>query len=183
MLWPTVLSGFAGRAPRLWATLALFVFLWQHPLHCRRKNCGLRRHAATAGGILALICQRDEIQQVMLWTTVPAVKQQITIGFRQTGVSYGAVIVPMLLLLLVVLGFCGMVGRAARAGFAACGTGGFGVAAPPGELEEDATRRRVATSGLVSARGGVFSGEPGSDWDLFSDEVGLAADIPISINQ
>lgn len=88
----------------------------------------------------------------------------------------------MLLLLLVVLGFCGMVGRAARVGFAACGTGGFGVAAPPGELEEDVTRRRVATSGLVSPRGGVFSGEPGSDWDLVSDVVGLAADMQ-SINK
>lgn len=91
----------------------------------------------------------------------------------------------MLLLLLVVLGFCGMVGRAARAGLIPCGTGGFGLTGPPGELEEDAALRRVAGSGLVSPRGGVFSGEPGSDLmielvgDLFS-EVGLAPD---KINQ
>lgn len=90
----------------------------------------------------------------------------------------------MLLLLLLVLGFCGMVGRAASAGFAPCGTGGLGLTGPPGELEEDVALRRGAGSGLVSPRGGVFSGEPGSDLiteplgDLLSEMVGwgLAVD-------
>lgn len=76
-----------------------------------------------------------------------------------------------------------MVGRAARAGFVPWGTGGFGLTGPPGELEEDVALRRVAGSGLASPRGGVFSGEPGSDLtiepvgDLFSEVVGLAAEI------
>lgn len=68
----------------------------------------------------------------------------------------------MLLLLVTVLGFCGMVGRAARAGFAPCGTGGLGLTGPPGELEEGVALRRETGSGLVSPRGSVFSGEPGS---------------------
>lgn len=90
---------------------------------------------------------------------------------------------PVLLLLLVVLGFCGMVGRAARVGFVPWGTGGFGLTGPPGELEGDVALRRVAGSGLASPRGGVFSREPGSDLtiepvgDLFSEVVGLAAEI------
>ncbi len=86
--------------------------------------------------------------------------------------------VPTPLLLLPVLGFCGMVGRAASAGFAPCGTGGFGLTGPPGELEEDVALRRGAGSGLVSPRGGVFSGEPGSDLLLFSEMLGwdLAVD-------
>lgn len=66
----------------------------------------------------------------------------------------------MLLLLLGFLGFCGRVGLAARAGFAPCGTGGLGLTGPPGEFEEDVALRRGAGSGLVSPRGGVFSGEP-----------------------
>lgn len=70
--------------------------------------------------------------------------------------------VPVLLLLLVVLGFCGIVGRAARAGFAPCGTGGLGLTGPPGELEEDVALRRGTGSGLVSPRGEVFSGDAGS---------------------
>lgn len=79
-----------------------------------------------------------------------------------------------MLLLLVVLGFCGMLGRAAKAGFIPCGTGGFGLA-------EDVALRRGAGSGLGSLRGGVFSGEPGSNLmiepagDLFS-VVGFAPD-------
>lgn len=93
--------------------------------------------------------------------------------------------VPMLLLVLVVLGFCGMVGRAARAGFAPCGTGGLGLTGPPEELEEDVALRRGTGSGLVSPRGEVFSGEAGSGLlmeqlgDLFSGVVGwgLAAGI------
>ncbi len=77
----------------------------------------------------------------------------------------------MLLLLLLVLGFCGMVGRAASAGFAPCGTGGFGLTGPPGGLEEEAALTRGAGSGLVSLlRGEVFSGEPGSG--LFIEPVG-----------
>lgn len=84
----------------------------------------------------------------------------------------------MLLLLFVVLGFCGIVGRAARAGFAPCGTGGLGLTGPPGELEEDVALRRGAGSGLVSPRGEVFSGEAGSGLqteppgDLLSGVVG-----------
>lgn len=78
----------------------------------------------------------------------------------------------MLLLLLVVLGFCGMVGRAARAGFAPCGTGGLGPNVPPGELEEDVPLRRETGSGLVSTRGRVFSGEPGSGlMELLGDRL------------
>lgn len=81
--------------------------------------------------------------------------------------------VPMLLL-LAVLGFTGMEGRAARAGFIPWGTGGLGFTGPPGELHEDAALRRVAGSCFTSPRGWVFSGEPGSDFktepvdDLFS---------------
>lgn len=66
----------------------------------------------------------------------------------------------MLLLRLVFLGFWGRVGRAAREGFAPCGTGGLGLTDPPGELEEDVALGRGAGSGLVSIRGGLFSGEP-----------------------
>lgn len=69
--------------------------------------------------------------------------------------------VPVLLLLL--FGFVGMVGRAARVGFAPCGTGGFGLTGPPEGLEEDAALDRGAGSGLVSPRRPVFSGELGSD--------------------
>lgn len=92
----------------------------------------------------------------------------------------------MLLLVLLVLGFCGMVGRAARAGFAPWGTGGLGLNGPPGELEEDVALRRGARSGLFSARGEVFSGEPVGESglllepleDLLSELVGwgLATD-------
>lgn len=64
--------------------------------------------------------------------------------------------IPMLLPLLV-LGFCGMVGRAARAGFAPCGTGGLGFTGPAGEVEEDVALRRAAGSSLVSLRAEVFS--------------------------
>lgn len=98
-------------------------------------------------------------------------------------IGSSVVAAPVLLLLLLVLGFCGMVGRAARAGFVPWGTGGFGLTGPPGELEEDVALRRVAGSGFASPRGGVFSGEPGSDLtiepvgDLFSEVVGLAAEI------
>lgn len=70
--------------------------------------------------------------------------------------------VPVLLLLPVVFGFWAMLGRAARAGFAPCGNGGLGLTGPPGELEEDVALRRGPGSGLVSTRGKVFSGEPGS---------------------
>ena len=93
--------------------------------------------------------------------------------------------VPMLLLLLVVRGFWGMVGRAASAGFAPSGTGGFGLTGPPGELDDDVDLRRRAGSGLASPRGGVFSGEPGSDLltelvgDLLSEMVGW--DLPAEI--
>lgn len=79
--------------------------------------------------------------------------------------SAGVQNLPMLLLLLV-LGFCGMVGRAARVGFGPWGT----------------ALRRVAGSGLVSPREWVFSGEPGSDLrteaveDRFSEAAGLATD-------
>lgn len=78
----------------------------------------------------------------------------------------------MLLLLLGVLGFCGRVGLEARAGFAPCGTGGLGLTGPPGELEEDVALRRGAGSGLVSPRGGVFSGEPVGGSGLLTGPLG-----------
>lgn len=89
-----------------------------------------------------------------------------------------------LLLLLAVLGFSGMVGRAARAGFVPWDTGALGFTAPPGELPEDAALRRVAGSGFMSPRGWVFSGEPGSDFktepveDLFSGVKHLQTYFP-----
>lgn len=109
-----------------------------------------------------------------------AVQENKKLNLNQTN----PLTVPMLLLLLLVRGFCGMVGRAASAGFAPCGTGGFGLTGPPGELEEDVALTRGAGSGLVSPRGGDFSGEPGSDLliepleGLFSETGawGLAAD-------
>lgn len=55
VLWPTILSGFVGRASWLQTGLALFVFLWHRPLQHGRKNCDLRGHTATARGIWALI--------------------------------------------------------------------------------------------------------------------------------
>lgn len=69
--------------------------------------------------------------------------------------------VPAVLLLLLVLGFWGMVGRAARAGFAPCGTGGFGVPGLTGELEEDVALTRVAGSGFGSLRVEDLSGAAG----------------------
>lgn len=78
----------------------------------------------------------------------------------------------MLLLVLLVLGFCAMEGRAARAGFAPCGTGGLGLNGPPGELEEDVALRRGTGSGLVSPRGGLFSGEPVGGSDLLIEPLG-----------
>lgn len=87
--------------------------------------------------------------------------------------------VPMLL----VLGFCGMVGRAAREGFVPWGTGGFGLSGPPGEVAADVALRRGTGSGLVSPRGGFLSGEPGSDLtaepvrDLFSEALGLVTEV------
>ena len=77
-----------------------------------------------------------------------------------------------------------MVGRAASAGFAPCGTGGLGLTGPEGELEEDAALRRVASSGLVSPRVEVFSGaaesalimEPLGDLLSVVVEWGLADD-------
>lgn len=78
----------------------------------------------------------------------------------------------MLLLVLVVLGFCGMLGRAANAGFAPCGTGGLGLSGPPGELDEDVALTRGAGSGLASPRGGVFSGEPVGGSDLLIEPLG-----------
>lgn len=78
----------------------------------------------------------------------------------------------LVLLLLVLLGFWGIVGLAARAGFAPCGIGGFGLTGPPGELEEDVALRRGAGSGLVSIRGGVFSGEPIRGSGLLPDPHG-----------
>lgn len=66
----------------------------------------------------------------------------------------------MLLLLLLVLGFCGMLGRAARVGFAPGGISGLGLIGPPGEVEEDVALTRGAGSGLASPRAGIFSGEP-----------------------
>lgn len=93
----------------------------------------------------------------------------------------------MHLLLLVVLGFCGMVGRAARVGFAPCGTGGLGLPGPVGELEEDVFLRRVPCSVLVSPRTEDFSGGAESALlmellgDLLSvaEEWGLAGDTNI----
>lgn len=94
-----------------------------------------------------------------------------------------------MLLLLAVLGFSGMVGRAARAGFVPWGTGGLGFNGPPGELHEDAALTRVAGSGFTSPRGWAFSGEPGSDLetepveDLFSGVKQLQPRIPTVITR
>lgn len=68
-----------------------------------------------------------------------------------------------MLRLLGVLGFNGMVGRAASAGFVPWGTGGLGFMGPPGELHEDVALTRVAGSGCPSPRRWAFSGEPESD--------------------
>lgn len=94
-----------------------------------------------------------------------------------------------MLLLLAVLGFRAMEGRAARAGFVPWGTSGLGFIGPPGELHEDAALARVASSGFVSPRAWVFSGEPGSDLetepveDLFSGVKKLQPDIPTVITR
>lgn len=80
--------------------------------------------------------------------------------------------VPILLLLLGVLGFCGRVGLAARAGFAPCGNGGFGLTGPPGELEEEVALIRGTGSGLISPRGVVLSGEPVGRSDLLMEPLG-----------
>lgn len=94
-----------------------------------------------------------------------------------------------MLLLLAVLGFTGMVGRAARAGFVPWGTGGLGFIDPPGEEHEDAALTREAGSGLMSPRGWAFSGEPGSDLetepveDLFSGVKQLQTNIPTVITR
>lgn len=65
-----------------------------------------------------------------------------------------------------------MVGRAARAGFVPCGTGGLGLTGPPEELEEEVALRRGARSGFVSPRGGLFSGEPVGGSDLLIEPLG-----------
>lgn len=77
----------------------------------------------------------------------------------------------MLRLLLGVFGFWGRLGRAARESFTPWGIGGLGLMGPPGELEEEAALGRGAGSGLVSTRGGVFSGEPVGESDLLTEPV------------
>lgn len=94
-----------------------------------------------------------------------------------------------MLLLLAVLGFCGMEGRAARAGFVPWGTGGLGFTGPPGELHDDEALSRADGSGFMSPRGWVLSGDSGSDFktkpveDLFSGVKQLQTYFPTVITR
>lgn len=160
-VWLTILTSCCLQAP---------LAFWQHPLHGGRKSCDSGRHAV--GGVCALICQEGQRKtkiinwrHIIIQRNISIHKANTTMSLTLKTESSGVHNKPMLLLLLV-FGFCGMVGRAARAGFVPCGT----------------ALRRVAASGLVSPRGWVFSGEPGSNLkteaveDRFSEAAGLATD-------
>lgn len=67
----------------------------------------------------------------------------------------------------MVLGFCGMEGRAARGGL-----DGLELTGPPGEPEEETALRRGAVSGLFSPQGTVFSEDVVEKSGLLMEELG-----------